>query len=708
MSGEVRSSHAAGVAVLTLDNPPVNALSSELLEALAARVRDALGDPSVRAIVVAGSGGSFVAGADISRLQRIAAGEPIPRGTALADLLALLEDGEKPSVAAIDGFALGGGFELALACNARIGTSRARLGLPELALGLIPGAGGTQRLPRVIGLEPAIGVMLEGRQLAADDALELGALDELCSAESLIARARAIATEIADGARPRRRSLRLDDRLPALQAAEQVVARARAASTRRFRKQPHAAACLDAILAGIEQGAEAGLLRERALFEALLKSDSARALIHVFFAERAAKKLPGVTNAGVEPLRIQRALVLGGGTMGSGIATALLGAGIEVVLSEASEELAKGASERVRANIERNVQRERMTRDQADQTLARLSARAGWEGAGEVEIVIEAVSEQVDLKQRLFADLARATSAQTILASNTSTIGIDRLAEASGAPERVLGMHFFSPAQVMKLVELVRTSRTSIRTLAGALALCRRLGKTPVTVESCTGFLVNRIFMPYGQATGFLIDRGIDPYRIDGVLSDFGMPMGPCRTSDLAGIDVGLAAGGILDAAYPDRAYRSPLRRLLAEAGRLGEKSGKGHYVYERGNAVEDPELGGFVLRARELAGDPEPIEVDDEELLFMTLFGVVNEACRTIEEGIVIRPSDIDVASILGMGFPAYRGGLLWWADGIGARRVFDGLSGWHDRFGFGLFRPSEHLSRAARDSRPLLEKSA
>jgi enoyl-CoA hydratase/3-hydroxyacyl-CoA dehydrogenase len=708
MSGEVRSSHAAGVAVLTLDNPPVNALSSELLEALAARVRDALGDPSVRAIVVAGSGGSFVAGADISRLQRIAAGEPIPRGTALADLLALLEDGEKPSVAAIDGFALGGGFELALACNARIGTSRARLGLTELALGLIPGAGGTQRLPRVIGLEPAIGVMLEGRQLAADDALELGALDELCSAESLIARAQAIATEIADGARPRRRSLRLDDRLPALQTAEQVVARARAASTRRFRKQPHAAACLDAILAGIEQGAEAGLLRERALFEALLKSDSARALIHVFFAERAAKKLPGVTNAGVEPLRIQRALVLGGGTMGSGIATALLGAGIEVVLSEASEELAKGASERVRANIERNVQRERMTRDQADQTLARLSARAGWEGAGEVEIVIEAVSEQVDLKQRLFADLARATSAQTILASNTSTIGIDRLAEASGAPERVLGMHFFSPAQVMKLVELVRTSRTSIRTLAGALALCRRLGKTPVTVESCTGFLVNRIFMPYGQATGFLIDRGIDPYRIDGVLSDFGMPMGPCRTSDLAGIDVGLAAGGILDAAYPDRAYRSPLRRLLAEAGRLGEKSGKGHYVYERGNAVEDPELGGFVLRARELAGDPEPIEVDDEELLFMTLFGVVNEACRTIEEGIVIRPSDIDVASILGMGFPAYRGGLLWWADGIGARRVFDGLSGWHDRFGFGLFRPSEHLSRAARDSRPLLEKSA
>jgi enoyl-CoA hydratase/3-hydroxyacyl-CoA dehydrogenase len=697
-----------GIATIRLDRPPMNALDAAVQEGLRAVSAEAGARRDVRAVVLYGGPKVFAAGADIKEMSAMSYQDMVERSALLQSAFTAVAQIPKPVIAAVTGYALGGGCELALCADLRVAGDNAKLGQPEILLGIIPGAGGTQRLPRVIGLEPAIGVMLEGRQLAADDALELGALDELCSAESLIARARAIATEIADGARPRRRSLRLDDRLPALQTAEQVVARARAASTRRFRKQPHAAACLDAILAGIEQGAEAGLLRERALFEALLKSDSARALIHVFFAERAAKKLPGVTNAGVEPLRIQRALVLGGGTMGSGIATALLGAGIEVVLSEASEELAKGASERVRANIERNVQRERMTRDQADQTLARLSARAGWEGAGEVEIVIEAVSEQVDLKQRLFADLARATSAQTILASNTSTIGIDRLAEASGAPERVLGMHFFSPAQVMKLVELVRTSRTSIRTLAGALALCRRLGKTPVTVESCTGFLVNRIFMPYGQATGFLIDRGIDPYRIDGVLSDFGMPMGPCRTSDLAGIDVGLAAGGILDAAYPDRAYRSPLRRLLAEAGRLGEKSGKGHYVYERGNAVEDPELGGFVLRARELAGDPEPIEVDDEELLFMTLFGVVNEACRTIEEGIVIRPSDIDVASILGMGFPAYRGGLLWWADGIGARRVFDGLSGWHDRFGFGLFRPSEHLSRAARDSRPLLEKSA
>jgi enoyl-CoA hydratase/3-hydroxyacyl-CoA dehydrogenase len=707
MTGQVRSRHAAGVAVLTIENPPVNALSSDVMRGLDACVRAAIDDPSVRAIVVTGAAGNFVAGADIGRLERIAAGEPIAQAIALPDLLALLESGDKPSVAAIDGFALGGGFELALACNARLATPAARLGLPELALGLIPGAGGTQRLPRLIGLEPAIGVMLDSRQLGAGEALELGALDELCPADALLERAQAIALELAAGSRPRRQSSRLADKLPGFEQAEEIVARARAAAARRFRNVPHAGACLDAIILGLEQGSEAGLLRERELFQSLLKSDSARGLIHLFFASRAAVKVPGVTDAGVEAREVQRALVLGGGTMGTGIATALIGAGVEVVLAEASGELAGRAAQRVRANVERGVTRGRLTRDQAEQTLALLAARAGWDGSGEFQIVIEAVSESLELKQRLFAELAQATSGETLLASNTSTIGIELLARASGAPERVIGMHFFSPAQVMKLVEVVRSDQSSARALASALALCRRLEKTPITVKSCTGFVVNRIFMPYGQATGFLIDRGIDPYRVDSVLSDFGMPMGPCRMSDLAGIDVGLAAGAMLDAAYPERAYRSALRRLLAEAGRLGEKTGKGHYVYERGNAIEDPELGSFVLRARELAGDPEPIELDDEELLFMTLFGVVNEACRTIEEGIVIRPSDIDVASVLGMGFPAYRGGLLFWADSIGARQIHAALDGWHARFGVGLFRPSEHLARAASQGRPLSDKN-
>jgi enoyl-CoA hydratase/3-hydroxyacyl-CoA dehydrogenase len=389
--------------------------------------------------------------------------------------------------------------------------------------------------------------------------------------------------------------------------------------------------------------------------------------------------------------------------MGSGIATALLGAGVSVIVSEVDAARAAGARERIAKNVERSVARGRLTRAAADETLARLRAQSGWQDAADVDLVIEAATEDIALKSGLFAELARATNDSTILASNTSTIGIDVLARAAGAPERVLGTHFFSPAHVMKLVEVVRTDAVRPQALVDVLELCKRMKKTAVTVQSCTGFLVNRIFMPYGQAAGFLIDRGIDPYRIDRVLSEFGMPMGPCRMSDLAGIDVGVAAGAILDAAYPDRAYRSPLRRLLAEAGRLGEKAGKGHYIYREGNAIEDPELGSFLLRARELAGYPEPIEVDDREIAELALFGVVNEACRAIEEGIVVRPSDVDVASILGMGFPAYRGGVLHWADRAGARHVRATLERWHEKTGLGLFQPSRHLASAAEGGRAL-----
>ena len=690
----VRVAIDAGVCVLTIENPPVNALSGAVMRGLDDGLRAARDDQRVRAVGVTGRGKSFVAGADISRLERIAEGEA-PAGPALGALLDLLEHEGKPSVAAIDGFALGGGLELAMACNARIGTPRARIGLPELALGLIPGAGGTQRLPRLIGLERAVDLMLDSSQLSADEALALGALDEVVDSDALLERAKALALELADEKRPRRESLKLTDKLPAFEQAEEIVARARARALRRARGVKHPEACLDAVLTGVEHGAAAGLVRERERFEELLKSDSARALIHLFFAERAAAKVPGITSA-ARP--IERVAVLGGGTMGSGIATALLVAGVDVVLAEVAEEPALQARKRIANNVEHGVRRGKLTADAARSALARLAVRTDWSGFDDVGLVIEAATEDLGLKQKLFADLATKTPSSTWLASNTSTIGIEILASAAGAPERVLGAHFFSPAHVMKLVEVVRTDATSPQALADVLAICKRMKKTAVTVRSCTGFLVNRIFMPYGQTAGFLVDRGIDPYRIDRALFEFGMPMGPFRMSDLAGIDVGVAAGAILDAAYADRTYRSKLRQLLVAAGRLGEKAGKGHYAYREGNAIEDPELGHFVLEARTLAGDPEPIELDDEEIVFMTLFGVVNEACRALEEGVALRASDVDVASVLGMGFPAHRGGILWWADTIGARRLHAALSGWHDRFGLGSFRPSDLLAEKAR----------
>ncbi len=701
----VRLELSEQIATLIVDNPPVNALSAAVLAGLEQRLRAAHADPGVVAVVITGAKATFVAGADISRLQAIGSGAPLGAGGSLMAVLPLVENGEKPTVAAIDGFALGGGLELAMACNARVGSAGCRVGLPELQLGLIPGAGGTQRLPRLVGVERAVDMMLSSKHIDGREAHRLGILDELVEPGSdVVAKARELARDLAAGRRDVRRTLERDDKLEALDDARRIIAEARAAAAKKHRNVGYPDACLDAVLEGVESGAEAGLAREQELFRELLRSDAARGLIHVFFATRAAGKLPGVTGAGIEARPIERVGVLGGGTMGSGIATALVSAGIEVRLKEVDDACLESGLARVRANIERNVDKGRITREKADATLARLRGQVDYAGFGDLDMVIEAATEKVDLKQQIFRELVEHTSARTILASNTSTIDIERIAP-DGSADRVLGTHFFSPAHIMKLVEVVRTPKTSAQALVDTLALARKIRKTAVTVGNCPGFLINRIFMRYGQTAGWLSDRGIDPYRADRALYDFGMPMGPNRMGDLAGLDVSVFAAGIMDAAYPDHAYRSALRRLLVEAGRLGEKSGSGHYRYEGKKAVEDPELAGFVASARKLAGNPAPIEASDDEIVKMTLFGVVNEACRAIEEDIVVRPADIDVAAILGMGFPAYRGGPMKWADGLGARAVYDSLAGWQERFSEKLFEPSRLLAEKAKSRASLLE---
>jgi enoyl-CoA hydratase/3-hydroxyacyl-CoA dehydrogenase len=466
----------------------------------------------------------------------------------------------------------------------------------------------------------------------------------------------------------------------------------------------HPAACLEAVEHGLLHGGEAGLSRERELFLAALTTDTARSLIHLFFAERQAAKVPGISDAGLEPRALAVGVVVGGGTMGSGIATALLDAGVVVRLVETEERRADAARARVERNFARSVEKGRVTADAAATTLARLSVGTDLSAVAGADFVIEAVSEELALKRELFAELGRLARPEALLASNTSTIDIDLLAEASEVPERVLGLHFFSPAHVMKLVEVIRGPRTSPRSVADALGLVKRLKKTSVVVGSCPGFLVNRIFMPYSQLTGLLIDRGVDPYRIDRALVAFGMPMGPNRMSDLAGVDVGVAAGGVLDVAYADRSYRSALRRLLAEAGRLGEKSGAGHYRYVAGRAEEDPELARFVAEARALAGSPPALVLTDDEIAELLVAGVVNEACQVVQEGIVARASDVDVAAVLGMGFPRFRGGPLCWADGIGARRVHDLLTARHAEMGAPVLLPAPLLAERARTGGSLL----
>ncbi len=700
-SPQVHVSRTEDVAVLTLDNPPVNALAERLLVALDQRLRE-LDTSSLRAIVIVGAGDTFVAGADIERLQRLASGHA-PGGPSLGDLLNRIEGSTVPVVAAIDRHALGGGLELAMSCHYRVATQRARLGLPELGLGLIPGAGGTQRLPRLIGVTDAAEMMLTSKPVDAATAHDRGLVDLVVEdAKDLQSQAIAFARDVAP--EPPVAALLRQDRLPAGAELTNALDATRSLAAKRFRNVAFPTLCVEAIVAGIEQGGAAGLAVERSRFEQALRDEPAQAMIHLFFAERAARKVPGVTDREFPERPRGKIGVIGGGTMGSGIATALLNASLDVCLVEVDADACDAARNRVAGFIQRAVDKGRISATQAAKRLAALSTSADLQALRDRDVVIEAATEDVALKQALFQQVEGIASRSALLVTNTSTIDIAHLGGKLESPARLLGMHFFSPAHIMPLVEVIRTKDTEPAAVAAALDLCKQLRKTPVTVGNCPGFLVNRVFMPYGQLAGFAIDRGVHPYHLDRVMYDFGMPMGPCRVSDLAGIDVGVAAGQILDSAYAKRAYRSPLRRLLADAGRIGQKAGAGHYLYENGKAIHDADLDAYVEAARAQQGHPSAEKFADEDLVDLLLLGVVNEASRIVEDGIVVRPSDIDVAVCAGMGFPRYRGGPLHWADRHGSQWVVDRLQHFADRFELPLLQPTEHLKAVASAGTPLL----
>lgn len=728
---EVRVKRTGSVAVLTLANAPLNPLSSALVEQLWVAFTTAIAEPAVHALVLVGDNDTFVAGADIRRLEALVAARPgddpqrahppPPAGEtagqhsapatagapSLSELITRLELSDKPIVAAVDGFALGGGLELSMGCHARVATPSAKLGLPELKLGLIPGAGGTQRLPRLIGLEVALDLMLSSRQLASDEARELGLVDEISPRQQLLERAIELAEALAQqGAAALRRSSQLKDKLGAGPDLETSIDAARQRFQRLFsRGLRYPELCLDAVACGVVDGSGRGLVRERECFEECLQQEAARGLIHLFFAQRSAGKVPGVTDVGLEARRFARSAVIGGGTMGAGISAALLASRFEVILIERDANAAAAAQARLAAILGADLAKGRVDQAEHDARLGRLRTSTSLADLSQTQLVIEAATEDLELKRDLFEQLLQICPADTLLATNTSTLPLERIAEGLDGGERILGAHFFSPAHIMPLVEVVRSQASSPQLVMDLLGVVRALRKTPVVVGSCVGFLVNRVFMPYGQAVGLLIDRGHDPYHIDRVMLDFGMPMGPCRVSDLAGVDVGVFAGQILDAAYPERAYRSPLRRLLVAAGRLGEKAGVGHYRYVDKRAQEDPELASFVAASRAEMGDPTPLGLSDDDVLQLLLFVVVNEACRVLDEGHVLRPSDVDLALQLGMGFPGFRGGPMKWADQFGARHVARRLVEWQALTGSGLFQVCEGLGRRAERDQSLLD---
>ncbi|KAI3432440.1 hypothetical protein D9Q98_003993 [Chlorella vulgaris] len=700
-----------GVAVISLHNPPVNALHPSVLQGLFNHLREAQARPDVKAVVITGANGRFCAGFDINQFVQASGGGGIDDriNESFCDLI---ESGPKPTVAAVQTMALGGGCELALACNARVCTPGTSFGLPELQLGIIPGFGGTQRLPRTVGLQKAVEMMLTSTPIKDRAALKLGLVDAVVPAAQLLEAAKQMALDIAAGKRARVQTLYRTDKLEALGEALPILHFAREQTVKRARHLTHPLLCLDAIQYGIEHGGRAGLQKEVECFAAAAALDTHKALVHIFFAQRSTKKIKGVTDAGLRPRPIKRVAVLGGGLMGSGIATACVLAGIEVLLKEVNQKFLDAGLGRIQSNLTSRVKKGRMTESAAKAAMSLVQGALDYTGFGNVDMVVEAAIEDVKIKQEIFAELERCCRKDAILSTNTSTINIELVGAKTTCPDRILGAHFFSPAHIMPLLEIVRTNATSKQVILDTLELSTKIKKTPVVVGNCTGFAVNRVFFPYTQAACMLVDMGLDPYRIDKIVAGFGMPMGPFRLSDLVGADVGLHVGKNIIDSFPERSYPARIIQLLNEHKRLGEKSGRGFYKYDaRRRAAPDADLVPLVQQSRKDAGlykeSSPPPKMSDQDIAEFIFFPVVNEGCRVIDEGIVEKAADLDVAMVMGMGFPAFRGGLIFWADLVGADYICKRLSGWAQQFSgsplAGFFKPCAYLEASARQGTKL-----
>lgn len=640
------------IAIIRLDNPPVAALGLALRQAIAAALDAVEADPGIRAAILIGAGATFPAGADIAEFGT-------PRAFAdpsLPDICARLEAFPKLTVAAIHGTALGGGLELAMACAARVAVATARLGLPEVNLGLLPGAGGTQRLPRLAGAEAAVEMMTSGRPVSAARALELGIVDALVDAlePGAIAFAR---TAIDEG----RSFVPVLRRTGALGPDPELFARLRAEVGRRARGRIAPMAILDCVEAAATLPPEQGLAHERQRFLELMGSPQQRALVHAFFAEREARKLPGLD--GVAPVPVARIGVLGAGTMGGGIAMTFANAGLPVTLVDASPEaLARGQGVIAR-NYATSVERGSMPAAAAEAAQARISGATDMAALADADLIIEAVFEDMALKQRLFAELDRIAPAHAVLATNTSSLSIDAIAGATRRPEAVVGMHFFSPANVMRLLEVVRGPRTGAAAIATAMELGRRGGKLCVLAGDCFGFIGNRMLVHYVMESEFLLEEGASPEQVDGVAEAFGMAMGPIAMRDLSGLDVGLLVRKVRAQALPHTQGErgSQLLDRLLERGRLGQKSGKGFYAYEGRRRLPDPEVADIIAEERRRLGIT-PRAIPDEEIRDRLFMALVVEGAKCLEDGTALRAGDIDVAYLHGYGFPAHRGGPMWW----------------------------------------------
>ncbi|MGD0475435.1 MAG: 3-hydroxyacyl-CoA dehydrogenase NAD-binding domain-containing protein [Candidatus Velthaea sp.] len=657
-----------GIRVITLDNPPANAISFALSEQLLTAVQAADADPAVRAVIFTGAGGLFSFGADINDFATV----PTSDTKTLRDVTAALERSAKTFVAAIDGNALGGGLELALACDYRIGSPKTKVGFPEIRLGLLPGGGGTQRLPRLIGAQDALALMLKGDNVVAEEALKKGILDEIARGNVVDAAVALIERVIATAPKRRvsERKTELGVHGMTLLATPFVVAQAHKMVPPESNGGYAAHKLVDAVEAALELDFAHGLAREYRLFEELVVSKPSAALRHLFFAERQLGKIPNLPPA--EALDIKTAGVVGAGTMGTGIAITFANAGIRVVLVEPIDEQVERSKQMVFGMFAQQVKRGRISQEQAWKLGQLVSWASTYDELGEADIVIEAVFENMDVKKDVFRKLDAACKPQAILASNTSTLDIDEMASVTGRRDKFVGLHFFAPANIMRLLEIVRGADTSPQTLTTAIKLGKTLRKVAVVSANAFGFIGNRMFFDYSREAMYLLEEGVAPERIDRVMKEqFGFAMGPFATFDLSGVDVFWHIQQGHAAALGEK--RTNIIDRMYETKRWGQKTGVGFYKYDGPNKrdpVPDPAL--LALAAEEAAkAGIAPRDVSDAEILERLAYALVNVGAGLLENGIALRPGDEDIVYIYGYGFPPHHGGPMWYADEIGVARV-------------------------------------
>jgi len=698
MADVVRYDITDRVAVLTIDNPPVNALSPAVWEAIDQGVQRANADPAADAIVLMGGGTTFIAGADIKVFDLLKTPQDaLTRSAGTHALLRRMEDSTKPLVAAIHGNALGGGMEVAMSCHFRVAARDAKVGQPEVLLGIIPGAGGTQRLPRLAGAELALQMCTDGKPVAAPRARTAGMVDDIVegdlrSGAIAFAKAKAAAHEIR---KVREIAISPEETKSGLETCTKM--RESLAKTAKGMRAPYAV--VEAIEAGLREGFDAGSIRERELFADCVVSTESKALRHLFFAEREVAKVPDVPKD-TATKDIKRAAVVGAGTMGGGIAMNYANAGIPVLLKEVDQAALDRGLATIRKNYEITMSKGKMTADQVEKTMALITPTTSYDGFDQVDIVTEAVFENMDLKKATFAELGKVTRPDCVLASNSSTLDIDQFAAASGRPAQVLGHHYFSPANVMKLLEIVRGRDTSKEVIATSLKLAKKLGKVGVVVGNCFGFVANRMLAYYMREAYLLLEEGASVPQIDKVLTDFGLPVGPYGMQDIAGIDVGARIRQYLKSIGKSRAEgpQSEIPDRLFEMGRYGQKTGAGWYKYDAPgsrNRTPDPlidQLAEEEAKKRGITRRP----VSDDEIIARITTALANEGARVLEEGFATRAGDIDIVYVYGFGFPRHRGGPMFYADTVGLPNVLNRVKEYRARFG-DYWEPAPLLEKLA-----------